>query len=73
MLRAIAVRAGLTRSNQAVPNFCRAMSSTGGADNTSLVLTEEVGSKGVITLNRPKALNAINLEMVQIIHEAMKR
>uniref|UniRef100_A0A1Y9HAB9 3-hydroxyisobutyryl-CoA hydrolase, mitochondrial n=1 Tax=Anopheles farauti TaxID=69004 RepID=A0A1Y9HAB9_9DIPT len=74
MLRTIAVRAGLSRSTREViaPSLCRTMSSSGDTKN-SLVLTEEVGSKGVITLNRPKALNAINLEMVQLIYEAMKR
>uniref|UniRef100_A0A182TUV5 3-hydroxyisobutyryl-CoA hydrolase, mitochondrial n=1 Tax=Anopheles melas TaxID=34690 RepID=A0A182TUV5_9DIPT len=72
-LRAIAVRAGLSRSGQLVaPNVCRAMSSAAG-DSNGLVLTEEVGSKGVITLNRPKALNAINLEMVRLIYDAMKQ
>lgn len=67
MLRTIGLRTvGLTRG---LPNFCRTMSSI----DSSLVLTDEVGSKGVITLNRPKALNAINLEMVQLIYDAMRR
>lgn len=33
--------------------------------DTDLVLTQEVGDKGVLILNRPKALNAANFEMVQ--------
>uniref|UniRef100_A0A182N5K7 3-hydroxyisobutyryl-CoA hydrolase, mitochondrial n=1 Tax=Anopheles dirus TaxID=7168 RepID=A0A182N5K7_9DIPT len=74
-LRSIAIRAGLNRSAREViaPSLCRTMSSTTGDASNRLVLTEDVGSKGVITLNRPKALNAINLEMVQLIYEAMKR
>lgn len=31
---------------------------------TSIVLVEEKGNAGVVTLNRPKALHALNLDMV---------
>ncbi|MEY4429953.1 MAG: hypothetical protein RLZZ182_2642 [Pseudomonadota bacterium] len=37
-----------------------------------LVLTEIVGGVGVITLNRPKALNALNLAMVRELRDALE-
>ncbi|XP_058798102.1 3-hydroxyisobutyryl-CoA hydrolase, mitochondrial [Phymastichus coffea] len=37
------------------------------------VLFEDVGKSGVITLNRPKALNALNLSMVQKIFPVLKK
>lgn len=33
----------------------------------------KIGNKGVITLNRPKALNALNLSMVEKIYPVLKR
>jgi enoyl-CoA hydratase/carnithine racemase len=37
----------------------------------SLVLTEVVGGLGVITLNRPKALNALSLKMVRELYTVL--
>lgn len=37
------------------------------ATDSDFVLVEEIGDKGILTLNRPKALNACNHEMVHKI------
>ncbi|XP_030761932.1 3-hydroxyisobutyryl-CoA hydrolase, mitochondrial isoform X2 [Sitophilus oryzae] len=37
------------------------------------VITQEVGDKGIIILNRPKALNSLNLSMVNKIYPALKK
>ena len=36
------------------------------------VLLEKVGRAGVITLNRPKALNALNLTMTRLLYPQLK-
>ncbi|XP_045120227.1 3-hydroxyisobutyryl-CoA hydrolase, mitochondrial-like isoform X1 [Portunus trituberculatus] len=36
------------------------------------VILQDVGDKGVITLNRPKALNALNHQMIQLIQPRLK-
>ncbi|XP_056145679.1 3-hydroxyisobutyryl-CoA hydrolase, mitochondrial [Lampris incognitus] len=45
------------------------MSSQAGPE----VLLEQVGNAGVITLNRPKALNALNLSMIRHIYPQLKK
>ncbi|KYN29336.1 3-hydroxyisobutyryl-CoA hydrolase, mitochondrial, partial [Trachymyrmex cornetzi] len=41
--------------------------------NMDEVITKEVGDNGIIVLNRPKALNSINLSMVQKIYSILKQ
>jgi len=36
------------------------------------VLLDKVGRAGVITLNRPKALNALNLPMIRLLYPQLK-
>ncbi|XP_059356416.1 3-hydroxyisobutyryl-CoA hydrolase, mitochondrial-like isoform X2 [Carassius carassius] len=45
------------------------MSSKAGSE----VLFEKVGNAGVITLNRPKALNALNLTMIRHLYPQLKK
>ena len=41
------------------------------AADTAEALVEIQGGLGIITLNRPKALNALSLGMIEIIEAAM--
>ncbi|NXF38369.1 HIBCH protein, partial [Nyctibius bracteatus] len=41
-------------------------------DSTAEVLLEKRGDAGIITLNRPKALNAVNLSMIRQIYPQIK-
>lgn len=39
----------------------------------SEVVLERIGNKGIITLNRPKALNALNLSMINVIYPQLRK
>lgn len=51
----------------------RRMATITSTPSTSLVLSEEINDKGVLTLNRPKALNAVNYEMVEKVHVQLRQ
>lgn len=55
----------------------RKMSSTSSssaplASSDQEVILEQRGNKGIITLNRPKALNALSLSMIRLIYPQLK-
>lgn len=64
----------LTRPIRSVlnKNF-RFMATTTGLPQTDLVLCEEINGKGLATINRPKALNAVNQEMVEKFSAALHK
>lgn len=49
----------------------RAMSAA--SSESGDVIVEKVGNKGVITLDRPKALNALSLDMIRQIYPVLKK
>ncbi|KFM76385.1 3-hydroxyisobutyryl-CoA hydrolase, mitochondrial, partial [Stegodyphus mimosarum] len=57
----------LSRMPRLVVDTCRKSMST-----SSEVILETAGNKGVITLNRPKALNSLNLSMIRTIYPQLK-
>lgn len=54
-----------------VRNNTRLMATS--VSDTDLVLAEEIGDKGILTLNRPKALNACNHEMVKKVGDYLSK
>lgn len=51
----------------------RVMATATGLPTTEFLLAEEINDKGLLTLNRPKALNAANFEMVEKFHAALNK
>ncbi|XP_076678657.1 3-hydroxyisobutyryl-CoA hydrolase [Andrena cerasifolii] len=61
-----------TQGRGAVPSSGMATEKEAQVNIKNDVLIRDTGNKGVITLNRPKALNALNLSMVEKIYPILK-
>ena len=48
------------------------MSDMNAGNASSLIIKEVTGRGGCITLNRPKALNALSLEMIRLLTQALQ-
>lgn len=51
----------------------RLMTTSKELRSSNFILTEERGDKGVLILNRPKALNALNVEMIKTLTETITK
>ena len=80
--RSVQQRSGIKRLDLMTTSSCRARSdrvrgrslssSTQSTANDDGVILEQNGTTGVITLNRPKALNALSLPMIRQLHPIME-
>lgn len=59
------------QQHQAQPIQVRHMSSSD--TSTDEVILERKGSKGIITINRPKHLNALNLPMIKTLYPQLRK
>lgn len=57
----------------AVRHNMRPMATTTEVQDTNFVLVNEIGDKGIITLNRPETMNTVNYEMAHKISKYLKK
>ena len=48
------------------------LQASSSAESVDEVLLSQVGDKGIITMNRPKALNALNISMIRLMTAQLK-
>jgi hypothetical protein len=61
-----------SQMSQRITNSALVRNSSSGQQEGSDVILETVNQKGIITLNRPKALNSLNLSMTRRIYPQLK-
>lgn len=59
--------------NSQVRNNVRLITTSSKFPTSDFVLTEEIGDKGVLILNRPKALNALNADMIKKLSATIEK